>query len=214
MTSISSFTVSPATPTEPVGAADAVPEPHPKGWARQRGEERDRQSGRREVADQGVEPHAEPWGDPVPRGHLCRQSGAQTLKRQRRTLRDVRPPSKRDEPLRTSDRREQEQNEAGDGDQREPTETHHGGTSDAGPSLQYPARPIVTRASTLADRYARVENWSMRTVVAFVVFVVSARLASAQQGADMVVTAQGFLQRDDQVGVGTIGVPPPVRALG
>src|SRR5438876_3391905 len=185
----------------------------PKGWARQRGEERDRQSGRREVADQGVEPHAEPWGDPVPRGHLCRQSGAQTLKRQRRPPRDVRPPSKRDDPLRTSDRREQEQSEAGDGDQREPTETNHGGTSDAGPSLQYPVRPIVTTGSTLADRYVRVENWSMRTVVAFVVLVVSATLASAQ-AADTMVTAQGFLQRDDQVDVWTIVVPLPLQALG
>jgi len=54
----------------------------------------------------------------------------------------------------------------------------------------------------------------MRTVVAFVVLVVSATLASAQQGADTVVTAQGFLQRDDQVGVWTIVVPLPVQALG
>ena len=53
----------------------------------------------------------------------------------------------------------------------------------------------------------------MRTVTALVVLVASATLAAAQ-AVDTMVTAQGFLQRDDQVGVWTIVVPLPLRAFG
>jgi hypothetical protein len=53
----------------------------------------------------------------------------------------------------------------------------------------------------------------MRTVSAFGVLVASATIASAQ-AADTMVTAQGFLQRDDQVGLWTIVVPLPLRAFG
>jgi len=54
----------------------------------------------------------------------------------------------------------------------------------------------------------------MRTIAAFVVLVASATLASAQQAVDTVVTVQGFLQEDDQVGVWTIVVPLPLEVLG
>ena len=53
----------------------------------------------------------------------------------------------------------------------------------------------------------------MRTITAFAVLVASATLASAQ-AVDTTVTAQGFLQHDDQVGLWTIVVPLPLRALG
>ena len=53
----------------------------------------------------------------------------------------------------------------------------------------------------------------MRTATALGVLVASAALASAQ-AVDTTVTAQGFLQRDDQVGLWTIVVPLPLRALG
>ena len=53
----------------------------------------------------------------------------------------------------------------------------------------------------------------MRTVSAMIVLVVSATLASAQEAVDTMVTAQGFLQQDDQAGW-TIVVPLPLRAFG
>jgi hypothetical protein len=65
----------------------------------------------------------------------------------------------------------------------------------------------------LAGQPSRVKYWSMRTVSAFGVLVASATIASAQ-AVDTMVTAQGFLQRDDQVGLWTIVVPLPLRAFG
>lgn len=53
----------------------------------------------------------------------------------------------------------------------------------------------------------------MRTVTALTVLVASTTAAAAQR-VDTTVTAQGFLQRDDQVGLWTIVVPLPLRALG
>ncbi len=53
----------------------------------------------------------------------------------------------------------------------------------------------------------------MRTVTALVVLVASATLASGQHAVDTMMTAQGFLQQDDQAGW-TIVVPLPVRAFG
>ena len=53
----------------------------------------------------------------------------------------------------------------------------------------------------------------MRTVSAMIVLVMSTTLASAQEAVDTMVTAQGFLQQDDQVGW-TIVVPLPLRAFG
>jgi len=53
----------------------------------------------------------------------------------------------------------------------------------------------------------------MRTVTALAVLVASATVASAQ-AVDTTVTAQGFLQHDEQVGLWTMVVPLPLRALG
>lgn len=53
----------------------------------------------------------------------------------------------------------------------------------------------------------------MRTVIAILVLGVSATVASGQETVDTIVTAQGFLQQDDQAGW-TIVVPLPLRAFG